>query len=140
MENSGSTLKQLKVIKWLVVCIAVGIFVVAISIAYFSFSMSNIAQSSFADSSCNDESFRDKVSGLVDKGKTDDAFKLANERIKSHPNDENGYWYRGKAYYLQKQWQPAIDDFNKTEELAPSWKEEYTEPFRLAAQAKLAKH
>ncbi|MEQ1739523.1 MAG: hypothetical protein ABL884_06410, partial [Methyloglobulus sp.] len=64
--------------------------------------------------------------------------KLANERIKSHPNDEDGYWYRGLAYYLQKKWQPAINDFDKTEELAPSWKEQYTEPYRAAAQSKLA--
>lgn len=96
-----------------------------------------MAKSSFTDGSCEDEDFRDKVSSLVDKGKLEDAIKLASERTNGYPNDVDAYWYRGVAYYLAGKWQPAIDDFNKVEVLAPSWKEQYVEPYRTAALAKL---
>ncbi|MEQ1739842.1 MAG: hypothetical protein ABL884_08045, partial [Methyloglobulus sp.] len=99
-------LKQLKVIKWLLILIAVSMFVAASSVAFVAIQSINLVESSFADNSCDEKSFRDKVSDLVDEGKLEDAVKLANERIKSHPNDEDGYWYRGLAYYLQKKWQP----------------------------------
>lgn len=137
MENSESTVNQLKIIKWLVMFIAASVLIAAGSIAYFSVLAANLAESSLTNSPCGEENFSDKVSNLVDEGKTEEAIKLADDRIKSHPNDEDAYWYRGVAFYLQKKWQPAIEDFNKVEELAPSWKEQYVEPYRTAARAKL---
>lgn len=137
METSESVLKQLKIIKWLVVLISACILAAASGVAYFSYKATSLAEDTLASSSCNEDNFRDKVSSLVDEGKLDDAISLANERMKSHPNDEDAYWYRGMAFYLQKKWQLAIEDFNKVEELAPSWKEQYVEPYRAAAQAKL---
>jgi tetratricopeptide (TPR) repeat protein len=138
MEYPESMVKQLKIIKWLLIFITASVFIAASCVAFVVLQSINLVESSLADNSCDEKSFRDKVSNLVDEGKLEEAIKLANERIKSYPNDEDGYWYRGKAYYLQKKWQPAIDDFNKTEELVPSWKEQYTEPYRAAAQSKLA--
>ena len=136
MEDSAGMLKQLKTIKWFVALITVGVLSAAGSIAYFSYLTVGIAESSFSNDSCEEESFRDKVSSLVDKGKLEDAIKLSNERMKSHQNDEDAYWYRGVSYYLQEKWQLAIDDFNKVETLAPSWKEQYIEPYRTAALAR----
>ena len=136
MEGSASTLKQLKIIKWFVALITIGVLTAAGAVGYFSYLFFEMAQSSLTNNSCNDDSFRDKVSSLVDEGKLDEVVKLSNERIKTHPNDENAYWYRGISYYLQEKWQPAIDDFNKVEVLAPSWKTQYVEPYRSAALAK----
>ena len=137
MDDSENVEKQLKFIKWLLVFIVMGMLFAGAGIAVFFVSAADLVEKSFSESSCLEESFRDKASNLIDQGKTKEAIKLADEQIKTHPNDEDGYWYRGLAYYLQKQWQPAIIDFNKTEELAPSWKDQYTEPYRAAAQSKL---
>ena len=136
MEDSVSMLKQLKIIKWFVALIAVGVLSAAGFIAYFSYLTVGIAESSFSNNSCEEESFRDKVSSLVDKGQLEEAVKLSNERIKTHPKDEDAFWYRGVAYYLQEKWPLAIDDFNQVEKLAPSWKTQYVDPYRTAALAK----
>ncbi len=136
MDDSASMLKQLKIIKVLVALITVAILTAAGAIAYFSYVSVEFAKSNFANASCDDEGFREKISTLVDKNKLEDAINLSHERIKNYPNDVDAYWYRGMAYYLQGKWQLAIDDFNKVEVLAPSWKEQYVEPYRTAAQAK----
>ncbi|MDA1343438.1 MAG: hypothetical protein O2966_06165 [Proteobacteria bacterium] len=47
--------------------------------------MSDSHVSATADGSCGEENFRDKVSDLVDKGKTEEAIKLADGRIKATP-------------------------------------------------------
>jgi len=141
MEYSENTLKQLTIIKWLLVLIVVGILITMSCVAAFVILTSDLVENGLnASSSCEDINFRDKVSDWVGEGKTEAAIKLATERMKSHPNDQDAYWFRGLAYYLQKEWQPAIEDFNKVEVLMPSWKEGYVDPYRIAAQAKLAKH
>lgn len=135
MESSASILKQLTIIKWFVALITIGVLTAAGAVGYFSYLFFEMAGSSL-NTSCDDENFRDKVSSLVDEGKLDEVVKLSDERIKTHPNDEDAYWYRGVSYYLQEKWQLAIDDFNKVEVLAPSWKTQYVEPYRSAALAK----
>lgn len=135
MKNPDLMLKQIKTIKWLVMFIAVCFVIAAGSLVGFSMIAATLAEES---GSCGEESFRDKISGLIDEGKTEDAVRLAEARIETHPDDEDAYWYRGVAFYLQKKWQPAIADFNKVEELAPSWKEQYVEPYRTAAQTRLS--
>lgn len=140
MDGAADLEKQLKIIKWLLVLIVTGMLITGTGLVVFLLSAFDLVEKSFAESSCQEENFRDKASNLIDEGKTQEAIKLASEQISTHPNDEDGYWYRGLAYYLQKQWQPAINDFNKTEELAPGWKEQYTEPYRAAAQSKMDKH
>lgn len=136
MEDSASMLKQLKIIKWFLGLIMMGVLTAAGTVAYFSYVFFEMAGSSLTENGCEEESFRDKVSSLVDKGKLEEAVNLTHERIKTHPNDEDAYWYRGVSYYLQGKWQLAVADFNKVETLAPSWKAQYVEPYRTAALAK----
>ena len=133
MEDSASMLKLLKIIKWFVALITIGVLTAAGAVGYFSYLFFEMAESSLTNNACEEESFRDKVSSLVDKDKLEEAIKLSNERIKTHPNDEDAYWYRGVSYYLQEKWPLAIADFNKVEILAPSWKAQYVEPYRTAA-------
>ncbi len=76
------------------------VFMAASSIAALSYFSSKAIAENFLNSSMDEEDFSDKASDLIDEGKTEEAIKMANEHIKSHPNDEYGYWYRGKAYYL----------------------------------------
>ena len=140
MESSEMMVKQLKIIKWLLLFIALSLFVGVGSVAFLAVSAFDLAENTLADNSCDEESFKDKASDLVDEGKTEEAIKLASARILSHPNDQDAYWYRGLAYYLEKKWQPAIVDFGKVEEIVPSWKERYTEPYITAAKAKLGDH
>jgi len=139
MELSSSILTQLKIIKWLVLFVFLCILATASSITFFSITAAHLAETTLADSpaSCTKESFRDQISNLLDEGKLEETIISASKRIKTHPYDENAYWYRGLSFYLQKKWQPAIDDFNKVEELAPSWKDRYVEPYRTAAKSRL---
>lgn len=137
MESTENTLKQLKTIKWLLFVIALAIVTTAIAATTFSYLAYAAINGVTETSECNNDSFRDNTQILIEKGKLDETIVASNGRIKDFPNDENGYWYRGKAYYLQGKYQLAIDDFNKVEHLAPSWKEEYVEPYRSASLYKL---
>lgn len=139
MEDSLGTLRQLKQIKWLLALITAVALAAAGSVAYVAFKAFAMAESGLADVSCEADTFREKVSSLVDKNKLGEAVAFANQRAKEFPNDVDAYWYRGLAYYLDGKWQLAIEDFNKVEVLAPSWRDQYVEPYRAAAQARLGK-
>jgi tetratricopeptide (TPR) repeat protein len=137
VENSETVVRQLKAIKWLLVAIASCIALSAGTMAYISMVAVDAADT-LSDSSCGEKSFRDTADELIDKGDLKSAIDLSAGRIKTHPNDPDAYWQRGLAYYLSQEWQKAIDDFNQVERLAPSWKSQFVDPYRTAAQAKLA--
>ena len=140
MEDSINILKQLKVIKWTILFIAASVLVAVTTISYSAYATYQFTKDDFSDSACNKDNFRDLASTMINENKLEDVIGLANERVKQYPNDQDVFWYRGIAYYLQGKWQLAIDDFNRVEKLAPSWKNRYVEPYRTTAQSKLQKN
>lgn len=138
MENSEAVVKQLKSIKWLIVTITAS-FVLAVAIvsAVVVYAVMETSES-LAEGACGEQSFSDQAKGLIEKGELEGAIRLANERISTHPNDADAYWQRAMAYYLSQEWEKAITDLDKVEQLAPSWKSQFVDPYRMAAKAKLA--
>ena len=56
------------------------------------------------------------------------ALLLAEERLETHPNDAHACWVKGRTYYFMGNWDKAIEWLQKTEDLSPSWREQYTGP------------
>jgi len=138
MENSPEILKQLKLIKWLLLFTALSAVVGATSIAYSAYASAQYMKSFSSDkSSCSSNSFRREINPLIDSGELDKAIEVGTAHIAKFPSDTDGYWFRGKAYYQQEKWQLAIDDFKTTEKLSPSWKDEYTDPYIKEAEKQL---
>ena len=138
METSTGVLKQLKIIKWLLLLITLGALIGASSIAYSVYVSAQYMKSIDSNkSSCSSNSFRREIDPLLDSGELDKAIEIATKQIEKSPSDPDGYWFRGKAYYQQEKWQLAIDDFKQTEKLSPNWKEEYTDPYIKQAEEQL---
>ncbi|WP_455210115.1 tetratricopeptide repeat protein [Kaarinaea lacus] len=135
-------LHQLKVIKWLLFSIVLTFLTIAGSIAFGAFSISSMTEDmmqEYESSECGDDyNFKEEVDALIDTGKLDDAISMANTHIETYPNDHDGYWYLGIALYLNGDWSESIEAMNKVEQLAPSWRERWVEPYRSAAQVKLS--
>lgn len=138
MENTTEILKQLKIIKWTFLFVALCALFFASCVGYSTYAstqyMKNINTN---NSSCSSNSFRREIKPLIENGELDKAIEASTAHIAKFPNDADGYWYRGKAYYQQEKWQLAIDDYKKTEALEPSWRDEYTAPAIIAAEEKL---
>jgi tetratricopeptide (TPR) repeat protein len=74
----------------------------------------------------------------LEEGKEPEVLALVLERERTFPKDVHVHWYRGKAYYQLGQFPEALDAMQRLYELAPTWREEYTEPFLKAIKEKLA--
>lgn len=137
MENENIEIsKQLKSIKKWIILGAVSFLLIAISAIVFTVSMVTVATSlnnEFTQTSCGkeDSNFsKNEVSSLLNKGDTEAALLIINKRLETHPNDSYAIWFKARAYYLKEEWDTALDLIDKTEFLAPSWKEKYTDPLR----------
>ena len=137
MENENIEISnQLASIKKWIVLGAVSFLLIAISAIVFTVSMVTVATSlnnEFMQTSCGKESSgfpKKEVALLLNKGDTEAALLIINKRLETHPNDSYAIWFKAKTYYLKEEWDTALELIDKTEFLAPSWKEEYTEPLR----------
>ncbi|HMS84672.1 MAG TPA: tetratricopeptide repeat protein [Nitrospira sp.] len=130
---SEQILRQLRWIKWFTVVLALSFAVIAGTFGWLSYEMSL----SFERSNDSD-SFSDRASTLLQEGKETEVLKLVEEREKMFPKDLHVHWYRGKAYYQLGQFSEALDAIQRAHDLAPTWREEYTEPFLKAINEKLA--
>lgn len=137
MDNQNIEISnQLKSIKNWIILGAVSFLLIAISAIVFTISMFTLATSlnnEFTQTSCGKENSnfsKNEVASLLNKGDTEAALLVINKRLETHPNDSYAIWFKAKAYYLKEEWDTALELIDKTEFLAPSWKEEYTEPLR----------
>ncbi len=132
MENE-KLIKQVKHLKLWVAACSIGFLLIGISAITFSITTASV-MSEFDDEWSGDcgeeESFSDKASDYFKVGKIDQLNKLIEERIKTHPNDSNIYWYSTRVHVLNEEWELAIEDLNQTKFLSPSWDEEYIKPMR----------
>jgi Flp pilus assembly protein TadD len=74
----------------------------------------------------------------LQEGKETEVLILVQEREKTFPKDLHVHWYRGKAYYQLGQFKEALEAMQRLHELAPTWREEYTEPYLKAIKEKMA--
>jgi len=70
-------------------------------------------------------------------GKEQEVIALATAREKTFPKDPYVHLYLGRAYFQLKDYPKAIAAFTTTEALSPDWKEQYIQPFLVAAKQNL---
>jgi cytochrome c-type biogenesis protein CcmH/NrfG len=81
--------------------------------------------------------FRKKAHHLLDKNDLDQVIKLTQDKIKTYPNDLYAHWFLAQAYYRKKEWHKALHEFHLIHEIAPSWRDDYVDPYIYAIREKL---
>jgi hypothetical protein len=77
-----------------------------------------------------------RAQDLVEKGRYEEALRLTETRIGTHPNDPFAHFLKGRAHYLKGEWAQAIASLQRAEEIMPSWERHYTGPLVKAAKKK----
>jgi cytochrome c-type biogenesis protein CcmH/NrfG len=131
-------LKEVKQIKWLLVLIVCGLLLLPVSFLYVGWEVASMfAQEKTGDD--KEDGFETVAEDLFQKGKLDELGTVVEQREKDHPNDANVYWYRGRVAVQRGNWELALHELEKAEQLAPNWKQEYTGPLLEKVRAKLSR-
>lgn len=133
MDTSEQILRQLRWIKWLTALLALSFAAIAVTFVWITHEMSSTFERASESSA-----FADRASALLEKGKETEVLALVKERESKFPKDPYVYWYRGKAHYQLGQFTEALDAIRQVQELAPSWRDEYTAPLIKAIEEKRA--
>jgi cytochrome c-type biogenesis protein CcmH/NrfG len=75
------------------------------------------------------EMFREDARLLLEKNHLAQLVQLAKQRIKERPNDADGHWYLARALQLQGRSQEALNEFEATRKLAPTWSGDHIDPW-----------
>jgi tetratricopeptide (TPR) repeat protein len=73
--------------------------------------------------------FYNYASSMFDAGKYEELIAYCHERIKKKPRDAYAFWFLGKAYFHMKDFDKAVENFDKVVEIYPSWKNEWVGPY-----------
>ncbi len=110
---------ELETIKWLLVAILVGLFLVALSAVsvavtiWFGFRMAKEQNSG--------KVFRVVAEEHLARNENDKLVEYAEERLESHPQDVWAYWYMGQAKFHTGKLPESKRCFERVVELEPSW-------------------
>ena len=132
MDTSEAILRQLRWIKWSAIVVAISFAAIAGSLVAMSLEFEKAIQEG-----PNETTFGDKALDLLEQGKEQDVLDLSLQRERTHPKDPNVFWYRAKAQYQLGQYKEALIALRKTEELAPTWYEESTQPLIKAIERQM---
>ena len=132
METSQAILRQLRWIKWSAVVIAVSFAAIAGALTAMFLNVDEVMEDEL-----DKNAFSDRALELLEQGKEQDVLELSSEREKTHPKDPNVFWYRAKAQYQMNQYPEALTSLRKTEDLAPTWHDESTQPFIRGIERKM---
>jgi cytochrome c-type biogenesis protein CcmH/NrfG len=83
--------------------------------------------------------FTTQARRLLDENKPSEVIPLADNYMKQEPLSPQGPWYMALAQYQLDNFQDALHWFDKTQELAPYWENDYIKPYRTAIDKKLSK-
>jgi cytochrome c-type biogenesis protein CcmH/NrfG len=83
--------------------------------------------------------FRESARLLLEKGALDELVKLARDRVVERPNDANGHWYLARALQLQGRFEEALNEFEATRLLAPTWSADHIDPWIVQIKAEVPK-
>lgn len=137
--NLESIRKQLSGIKLWVAVGAIGFLLIGVAAAVFSISM--VTMMSFVEEEYEEDgeesSLWDEASDYFDRGDKEKLLGLVEDRLKTHPNDAQVYWFRAKAHILDENWEAALADVERAQFLAPGWGTKYTIPMSAALRKKL---
>jgi cytochrome c-type biogenesis protein CcmH/NrfG len=124
MDHSEKMVRELRWIKWLLIVVVATFVLLAGTLMLLSGRMIDTMKTE-----SDGARFSELAQELSDAGKYDELIAAANARQRTHPEDANVYWYRGRAYYRQKRFDDARKDIERTGELEPSWKSSHVDDF-----------
>ena len=73
--------------------------------------------------------FRENARLLLEKGELDELVEIARDRLVERPNDADGHWYLARALQLQGRFEEALNEFEATRRLAPTWSTDHIDPW-----------
>ncbi len=88
----------------------------------------------------HNDKFRTQARRLIHDNKPSEVIPLAEKYIKQEPLNPYGPWYLALAQYDLGNYQEALHWFDKAQELAPTWENEYIKPYRAVIEKKLSKN
>lgn len=80
--------------------------------------------------------FYNTARAMYETGQYQALIDHCHEHLKKKPKDAYAYWFLGKAHFERKEYDQAVDYFNRTGELDPSWQEEWINPFLKRIETK----
>ena len=87
----------------------------------------------------HNDNFRIQARSLMHNNKPGEVIPLAEKYIKQEPLNPYGPWYLAIAEYELGNYQDALHWFDKAQELAPTWEDDYIKPYRTVIEKKLSK-
>ncbi len=87
----------------------------------------------------HNDKFRTQARRLFHDNKPSAVIPLAEKYIKQEPLNPYGPWYLALAQYDLGNYQEALLWFDKAQELAPTWENEYIKPYRAVIEKRLSK-
>jgi len=87
-----------------------------------------------------DDAFYNKAYSMFEEEKYDKVIEFCLNHLEKKPKEGNAFWFLGKTYFAKKQYEKALDNFNKTIEICPTWEKEWVAPYleKIEAIAKTA--
>jgi len=79
--------------------------------------------------------FSNTASAMYESGKYEELTKLCHEHLKEKPRDAYAFWFLGKTHFELKEYDKAVEYFNKAGEIYPSWEKEWIGPFLETIEA-----
>jgi tetratricopeptide (TPR) repeat protein len=86
------------------------------------------------------DTFYTRASSMLNIGNYEALNKYCLEHLVKNPKDAYAYWFLGQASYETKDYDKAVDYFNKTVEIFPSWKKDWVEPYMESIDEQLGRN
>ena len=121
MESQIILLQEIKSALWVLIClVGAGVLfnIVRAVAALYKTIKSELANT-----------FNNSATSFFEAGKYEALIEYCNEHIKKKPEEAYAYWFLGKAYFQRKDYDKAVENFNKAVEIYPSWGKDWVDPF-----------
>lgn len=73
--------------------------------------------------------FYNNASSMFERGKYEALTKYCLEQLDKNPREAYAYWFLGKVHFQIKEYDKAVEYFNKAKEIYPSWEKDWVGPF-----------
>ena len=132
IQLSLDLLSQLKQIKWILIFILVIFFLGLAGIGALILLIKKATNENIKENS-----FQNKASTMLDKDDLIGVIRLCKTKLKKYPKELYAHWYLAQAYYRKKEYLKALEELTIISDTAPSWKEDYVDPYIADIKEKL---
>jgi tetratricopeptide (TPR) repeat protein len=128
MENEIALLQDIKSALWIL------IFVVGVGVAAIVIRSAIAAYMAIRAEVGN--MFYSSASAMYEAEQLGELVEFCLKHLKKKPKEAYAYWFLGQSHYKMKEYDKAVEYFNRAVELCPSWEKEWVGPFlaKIAAE------